>query len=77
MRDRRELAYRVYVSDCLKLLARVDERYIDWVNPSNNTAETDTRTGDEIKADIKAGLAARREMEKRNGLVRSFGEDFA
>ncbi len=77
MRDRRELAYRVYVTDCLKLLARVEERYIDWVRPNVETESTDARTGDEIKADIRAGLMARREMEKQNGLVRSVGEDFA
>ena len=61
------MAYRVYVTDSLRLLTKADERYIEWVRPDIKAA--DTRTSDEIKAEICAGLAVIGEMEKQDGLV--------
>ena len=48
--------YRVYVTDSLKAIIHANERYYDWAH--SDRKETDARTGDEIIADIKAGLAA-------------------
>lgn len=58
---RRETAYRVYVTDCLRRMAvfcGADgslPRYADLLNPQKST---DNRSGDEILADIvtRAGL---------------------
>ena len=60
----KDTAYRVYVTDCLKLIAEntanisrgqyMKLRYYDIIHPAN----VDTRTGDEIVEDIikRAGL---------------------
>ena len=60
----KDTAYRVYVTDCLKLIAEntanisrgqyMKSRYYDIIHP----AKADTRTGDEIVEDIikRAGL---------------------
>ena len=60
----REVAYRIYVTDCLRIMTEntarfakgnyVQKRYADWLKP----APTDNRTGAEIAADVikKAGL---------------------
>ena len=61
----KDTAYRVYVTDCLKLIAEntgnisLKLRYCDIINPK----KTDTRTGDEIVADIikRAGLVVKSE----------------
>ena len=61
----KDTAYRVYVTDCLKLIAEntgnisLKLRYYDIINPK----KTDTRTGDEIVADIikRAGLVVKSE----------------
>ena len=60
-----DTAYRVYVTDCLKLIAEnsgnisLKLRYYDIIHPK----KTDTRTGDEIVADIikRAGLVVKSE----------------
>ena len=65
----KDTAYRVYVTDCLKLIAEntanisrgqyMKSRYYDI----NNQAKVDTRTGDEIVEDIikRAGLVVKAE----------------
>ena len=61
----KDTAYRVYVTDCLKLIAEntgnisLKSRYYDIVNPK----KADNRTGDEIVADIikRAGLVVKSE----------------
>lgn len=64
-----DTAYRVYVTDCLKLIAEntanisrgqyMKSRYYDIIHP----AKVDTRTGDEIVEDIikRAGLVVKPE----------------
>ena len=61
----KDTAYRVYVTDCLKLIAEntvnisLKLRYYDIIQPKKE----DTRTGDEIVADIikRAGLVVKSE----------------
>lgn len=61
----KDTAYRVYVTDCLKLIAEnsgnisLKLRYYDIINPKKE----ETRTGDEIVADIikRAGLVVKSE----------------
>lgn len=65
----KDTAYRVYVTDCLKLIAEntanisygqyMKSRYYDIISP----AKVDTRTGDEIVEDIikRAGLVVKAE----------------
>ena len=61
----KDTAYRVYVTDCLKLIAEntgnisLKLRYYDIINPK----KADNRTGDEIVADIikRAGLVVKSE----------------
>ena len=65
----KDTAYRVYVTDCLKLIAEntanfsrgryVKARYYEIIHP----AKVDTRTGDEIVEDIikRAGLVVKPE----------------
>ena len=61
----KDTAYRVYVTDCLKLIAEntgnisLKLRYYDIIQPK----KMDTRTGDEIVADIikRAGLVVKSE----------------
>ena len=61
----KDTAYRVYVTDCLKLIAEntgnisLKLRYDDIIQPK----KADTRTGDEIVADIikRAGLVVKSE----------------
>ena len=65
----KDTAYRVYVTDCLKLIAEntanisrgqyMKSRYYDIIHP----AKVDIRTGDEIVEDIikRAGLVVKSE----------------
>ena len=61
----KDTAYRVYVTDCLKLIAEntgnisLKLRYYDIIQPK----KVDNRTGDEIVADIikRAGLVVKSE----------------
>ena len=61
----KDTAYRVYTTDCLKLIAEntgnisLKLRYYDIINPK----KADNRTGDEIVADIikRAGLVVKSE----------------
>ena len=61
----KDTAYRVYVTDCLKLIAEntgnisLKLRYYDIIQPKKE----DKRTGDEIVADIikRAGLVVKSE----------------
>lgn len=61
----KDTAYRVYVTDCLKLISEntgnisLKLRYYDIIQPKKE----DTRTGDEIVADIikMAGLVVKSE----------------
>ena len=61
----KDTAYRVYVTDCLKLIAEntgnisLKSRYYDIIQPK----KADNRTGDEIVADIikRAGLVVKSE----------------
>lgn len=61
----KDTAYRVYVTDCLKLIAEntgnisLKLRYYDIIHPK----KADKRTGDEIVADIikRAGLVVKSE----------------
>ena len=61
----KDTAYRVYVTDCLKLIAEntgnisLKLRYYDIIQPK----KADNRTGDEIVADIikRAGLVVKSE----------------
>lgn len=61
----KDTAYRVYVTDCLKLITEntgnisLKLRYYDIIQPK----KADTRTGDEIVADIikRAGLVVKSE----------------
>ena len=61
----KDTAYRVYVTDCLKLITEntgnisLKLRYYDIIQPKKE----DTRTGDEIVADIikRAGLVVKSE----------------
>lgn len=47
--------YRVYVTDCLKQIGRLDgKRYIEAVD--NLKKPVETRTGEEIILDIKTGI---------------------
>lgn len=47
-----ELMYRVYLTDTLKGLAGGSERYYDLINAT--AAPEETRTADEIKAEVGA-----------------------
>ena len=63
----RDLAYRIYVSDCLRIISEntakmgggsyISAKFIDIINPQ----PMDNRAGEEIVADIikKAGLEVR------------------
>ena len=51
--DRNE-AYRIYVTDCLKIIGRIDQRYYDLVNPKK---VVEIRSADEIIASISEKLA--------------------
>ena len=65
----KDTAYRVYVTDCMKLIAEntanisrgqyMKSRYYDIIHP----AKGDTRTGDEIVEDVikRAGLVVKAE----------------
>ena len=61
----KDTAYRVYVTDCIKLIAEntgnisLKLRYYDIIQPK----KADTRTGDEIVEDIikRAGLVVKSE----------------
>ena len=65
----KDTAYRVYVTDCLKMIAEntanisrgqyMKARYYDIIHPAN----VDNRTGDEIVEDIikRAGLVVKAE----------------
>ena len=65
----KDTAYRVYITDCLKLIAEntanisrgqyMKSRYYDIIRPE----KVDTRTGDEIVEDIikRAGLVVKAE----------------
>ena len=61
----KDTAYRLYICDCLKLIAEntgnisLKLRYYDIIQPKKE----DTRTGDEIVADIikRAGLVVKSE----------------
>ena len=61
----KDTAYRVYVTDCLKLIAEntgnisLKLRYYDIIQPK----KADNRTGDEIVSDIikRAGLVVKSE----------------
>lgn len=48
----REDAYRIYVTDSLKLIGRIDQRYYDFIKPE----PVETRTADEIISNIKGKL---------------------
>ncbi len=47
----RDEAYRIYVTDALKVVGHLNIRYIDYFK------KTESRTGDEIIQDLKSGLA--------------------
>lgn len=47
-----EKAYRVYVTDSLKIYLGLSDRYIDLIKPKKQ----DRRSGDEIAADVIAKL---------------------
>lgn len=65
--QQRDLAYRIYVSDCLRIISEntaemvggsyITAKFSDIINPKRG----DNRTGEEIAADIikKAGLEVR------------------
>ena len=56
--QQRDLAYRIYVTDCLRIISEntakicggsyITEKFADIINPK----PVDNRTGDEIAADI-------------------------
>lgn len=47
-----EELYRIYVTDSLKIIGRIDQRYYDFIRP----AKVETRTADEIISNIKEKL---------------------
>lgn len=53
-RENDELCYRIYVTDSLKFITKVDTRYYDWISRE----KPDTRSAEEIAADVikNAGL---------------------
>ena len=65
--QQRDLAYRIYISDCLRIISEntakmgcgsyITAKFADIINPK----PVDNRTGEEIAADIikKAGLEVR------------------
>lgn len=57
-----ELMYRVYITDTLKGLVGGSERYYDLINTT--AAPEETRTADEIKAEVGAVFNARRSGEE-------------
>ena len=50
----RDKAYRIYVTDCLQIIGKIDQRFYDLVNP---TRVIETRTADEIITSISEKLA--------------------
>ena len=48
----REQAYRIYVTDALKIIGRIDQRYYDFVRPT----KVETRTAEEIISSISEKL---------------------
>lgn len=48
-------AYRVYISDSLRIITRVDERYADMVGISDRAK--DTRAADEVISSVKGRLS--------------------
>ena len=48
----RDFAYRIYVTDALKIIGRIDQRYYDFIKPR----VVETRTADEIISNIKEKL---------------------
>lgn len=52
-----ELMYRVYITDTLKGLVGGSERYYDLINAT--AVPEETRTADEIKAEVGAVFNAR------------------
>ena len=48
-------AYRVYISDSLRIITRVDERYADMVGITSRAK--DTRTADEVISSVKGRLS--------------------
>ena len=63
-RDRRDMAYRIYVTDCLRMITQntahkegdryITAKYSELIDPNPK----ETRTGDEIAADVikRAGI---------------------
>lgn len=63
-RDRRDMAYRIYVTDCLRMITQntahkegdhyITAEYSELIDPNPK----ETRTGDEIAADVikRAGI---------------------
>ncbi len=52
--ESRDDAYRIYVTDCLKIIGRIDQRFYDMMNQSKTV---ETRTADEIITSISEKLA--------------------
>lgn len=51
--EKRDEAYRVYVSDSLRILTGTKERYADWIG----LTARDDRSADEVKASIMTRFA--------------------
>ena len=49
----RELAYRIYVTDALRLLGGFEERYYDWVQPKGPEPDI---TSTEVISNLKRKL---------------------
>lgn len=55
-RENDEYNYRIYVTDSLKIITKINVRYYDWISQPNKKAEM--RTAEQIVADVikNAGL---------------------
>lgn len=56
--DKQVMAYRVYASNCLKMITGCPITYYDMIHGKSEPTINDTRSGDEIALDVikKCGL---------------------
>lgn len=54
--EQREIAYRIYVTDSLKSIGRLNKRYFDLISDDFVQVHEPTETADEIVNRIKNGI---------------------
>ena len=55
--DYREMTYRIYVTESLKRLTRLNKGYYEFLEEYEHPKKVETRTAEEVVDHIKQGLA--------------------